>query len=182
METFGKRLKYVRRQQDVKQKMLAAELNIAISTLSQYENDKRHPNFSLLVKIANFFDVSTDYLLGTNENKNSIDISKNIKKIDTSYESTHSYHVEGDAKLSYNDLIHKITNNLLKISDNNDYKSLEILHNLYSSISSISVDYNEDNKNHIEDILTTHLNYKENIDQTLNKLFRHHIKINSKIN
>ena len=169
MESFGSRLKDVRRQNKVKQRVLAGELNIAISTLSQYENNKRHPNFELLVKIANFFNVTTDYLLGIEPKTEEKNISENINLID----------VNLNGRLSYNELINKITINLLTISENDDYKSLAIFHELYNSISSISIEYKDENypRHYIEDVLSTHLTHKEDIDQTLNKLFRHHIKI-----
>ncbi len=171
MESFGKRLRHVRKQKRVKQRILAEELNIAISTLSQYENDKRHPNFDLLVRIANYFDVTTDFLLGLNEEDTTTNITKNIDLIDLN--------LNGKLTLSYNELLHKITKNLLVISENNDIKSLAILHELYDSISSIDIEYSNgySPKVHLEEVLSTHLTHKEDIDQTLNKLFRHHIKI-----
>ena len=38
--------------------------NISYSSVSLYENGKRVPNINLIIKIANYFNVSTDYLLG----------------------------------------------------------------------------------------------------------------------
>lgn len=169
MGSFGVRLKEVRIKQNVKQKELASELDIAISTLSQYENDKRHPNFESLVKISKFFNVSTDYLLGVEDEERVTCITKNIDFIDI--------HANDKLKLSYNELIGKITNNLVVISENYDYKSLEIMHKLYNSISLIAIEHKQnDSINDIEFVLSNHLSHKEDIDQTINKLFRHHIK------
>lgn len=46
------------------QKQLAAKLEISNTALSNYEIGVREPNLKLLVKIANAFNVTTDYLLG----------------------------------------------------------------------------------------------------------------------
>lgn len=167
--TFGNRLRSIRREHLVKQKELANFLNIGVSTLSQYENDKRHPNFELLVKIASFFNVSTDYLLGIVEYK-SLSLTRSLEHIDQSLSGSFSYH----------DLMYKISENLITMYENKDIKSLEILHQLYQSISAIGIEYNpQSSAQSIEDILSTHLTHKENIDQTLNRLFRHHIKLSS---
>jgi|GEM_PF-187514 len=167
MYTFGERLKKLRRSQKVKQKTLADHLKIAMSTLSQYENNKRHPNFNILIEIANYFSVSTDYLLGVEDQKIA-QLAQNIEIIDASLEDP----------VSYYDLIQQITEHLVIIRNNEDQKSLQILHNLYDAISKIGRDYTYDTDTYenIEDILGQHLAQKEDIDQTLNQLFRHHLK------
>lgn len=60
---FGNRLKALRVDNDLTQKELAEILHINRSTLSNYENIGREPSYTLLVKISNYFGVSTDYLL-----------------------------------------------------------------------------------------------------------------------
>ena len=46
------------------QKEVANDLGIGLSTLSQYETGKREPDIKTLIKIADYFDCSADYLLG----------------------------------------------------------------------------------------------------------------------
>lgn len=58
------RIKELREINNISQKELAAELKIPPSTLSQYENGKREPNFDFVKKIAEYFNVSTDYIYG----------------------------------------------------------------------------------------------------------------------
>lgn len=60
---FGDKLKALRIDNDLTQKELAEKLHINRSTLSNYENIGREPNYTLLIKISNYFNVSTDYLL-----------------------------------------------------------------------------------------------------------------------
>ncbi|MCL2054285.1 MAG: helix-turn-helix domain-containing protein [Oscillospiraceae bacterium] len=64
------RLKEIRESKGILQKDLAVNLNINASTLNQYENEKRQPNFKTLCAIADYFDCSIDYLLGRTDNPN----------------------------------------------------------------------------------------------------------------
>lgn len=62
--TFGQRLLNLLYEHDISQKQLAIELNIASTTMNGYVNNRREPDFKILKQIANYFHVSTDYLLG----------------------------------------------------------------------------------------------------------------------
>lgn len=62
--TFGQRLKQLMDDRNITQRQLSAELNIAVSTLNGYANDHREPDFLTLAMFAQYFNVSTDYLLG----------------------------------------------------------------------------------------------------------------------
>lgn len=57
------RLKELREEHDVKQNTIASVLNIQQNTYSQYENEVRQIPLNLLVKLALYFDTSTDYIL-----------------------------------------------------------------------------------------------------------------------
>lgn len=67
MRTLGSRIKGLREQHRLSQKELANILNVNGSTLSQYESDKRVPSDDIKLKIAQYFGVTTDYLLGNEE-------------------------------------------------------------------------------------------------------------------
>lgn len=62
--TFGMRLENLLEEQNISQKQLSTELHIAPSTLNGYLRRNREPDFNTLIKLANYFQVSTDYLLG----------------------------------------------------------------------------------------------------------------------
>ena len=49
------------------QEKFAAIIGVARSTIAMYETDKSEPDFNILQKIADYFHVSTDYLLGREE-------------------------------------------------------------------------------------------------------------------
>lgn len=67
---FGDNLKKLRTNFNLTQQQLAAKLKVSPSTIGMYESNRRMPDTILLCEIANFFDVSIDYLLGR-ENNNS---------------------------------------------------------------------------------------------------------------
>lgn len=62
--TFGERIQYLRAQKHISRNELALALGIKYAALSKYEKDERQPDYDTLAQIANYFDVSTDYLLG----------------------------------------------------------------------------------------------------------------------
>ena len=49
------------------QQRLAIELSMAQNTISRYENGERQPGIDELIRIADYFDVSVDYLLGRSD-------------------------------------------------------------------------------------------------------------------
>lgn len=67
-EIFSQRLVQLREDRGITQQTLADDLKITRQSLSLYEKAERTINIDLLVKIANYFNVSADYLLGLNEN------------------------------------------------------------------------------------------------------------------
>jgi transcriptional regulator with XRE-family HTH domain len=58
------RLKDIREDKDITQKTIADYLNIKQNTYSQYENGQRQIPLELLIKLALYYNTSTDYLLG----------------------------------------------------------------------------------------------------------------------
>lgn len=58
------RLKQIRKERGVKQTTLCAALGIAQSTLSSWENSIYEPDQNTTLKLADYFGVSVDYLLG----------------------------------------------------------------------------------------------------------------------
>lgn len=64
------RLKDLREDSDIKQKDIAKYLNIKQNTYSQYENGQRQLPIDILIKLAEFYKVSTDYILGLTEDRN----------------------------------------------------------------------------------------------------------------
>ena len=61
---FSDTLRMLIEEKDITQKELAKQLHLAPSTLGSYVQGSREPDFSTLKQIADYFEVSTDYLLG----------------------------------------------------------------------------------------------------------------------
>ena len=64
-----KRLKSLREDEDLKQQEVADALNITRSAYSNYENEIREIPLDLLIKLANFYQTSVDYLVGLTDIK-----------------------------------------------------------------------------------------------------------------
>lgn len=67
--TLGMRIKSLREHAGLTQLELAKQLNVSNTTLSQYESGQRIPSDDIKIKIAAFFNVSVDYLLGQVDKK-----------------------------------------------------------------------------------------------------------------
>lgn len=65
--TTGKRLKQLREERRMTQEELAKALDISKSTVSMYENDTRMPKPENMEAIADFFNVSIDFLYGKSD-------------------------------------------------------------------------------------------------------------------
>lgn len=61
---LGKRMRWLRDKQDLKQIKVANALNVSTFQLSRYESGKSKPDPELIAKIATYYNVTTDYLLG----------------------------------------------------------------------------------------------------------------------
>lgn len=72
--SLGKTITALRFEKGIYQKELAAYLNLSVSTISNYEQDVHCPDYSTLCKIADYFNVTTDYLLGRSTVRYSTDI------------------------------------------------------------------------------------------------------------
>lgn len=66
---FGKRIRKLRLEQNLKQKDLAAKLGISTSSVGMYEREERQPDAETLKKIADFFNTSIDYILGNSDKR-----------------------------------------------------------------------------------------------------------------
>ena len=63
------RLKKLRKERKISQLRLAIDLNMNQNAISRYENMEREADYKTLVKIADYFNVSLDYLLGRTDKK-----------------------------------------------------------------------------------------------------------------
>lgn len=76
MAVDGKRIKLLRKRDDLTQEELGKKMGVIKQTVSNWENNISEPNSEILLNMASFFDVSVDYLLGNDTQENSV--KKNI--------------------------------------------------------------------------------------------------------
>lgn len=69
MVQLGERLKLLRKERNLKQREMAEQFGIALITYQCYEYASRTPDLSSLIAIADFFDVSLDYLVGRSDDR-----------------------------------------------------------------------------------------------------------------
>lgn len=62
------RLKELRKQNGISQLKLAMDMSMNQNSISRYENGLRQADYATLIKFADYFDVSIDYLLGRTDN------------------------------------------------------------------------------------------------------------------
>lgn len=65
--SFSKRLISLRQSHGITQRQLAVEVGVSEIAIQNYENSRRKPAFDILVALADFFDVSLDYLVGRSD-------------------------------------------------------------------------------------------------------------------
>lgn len=63
------RLKELRQERKISQLKLAMDLDMNQNSISRYENQEREADYSSLIKFADYFNVSIDYLLGRTDIK-----------------------------------------------------------------------------------------------------------------
>lgn len=66
---FSARLSKLRKEKGISQKQCALGLGVDSSKYNKWENGKNRPSYDMVCKLANFFDTTTDYLLGTSDER-----------------------------------------------------------------------------------------------------------------
>ena len=64
---FSERLVLLRKSRSLTQKQLASEMQLSELAIQHYEAQRRKPAFDVLIALADFFDVSMDYLVGRSD-------------------------------------------------------------------------------------------------------------------
>ncbi|MEA5008226.1 helix-turn-helix domain-containing protein [Clostridium tyrobutyricum] len=185
---FGDRLKKLRQSKHLKQNDLAKNLGIGRTTLSNYELNNRQPDFDTLEKIANYFNVSIDYLVGRSNYKTfdeyvfNNDFQNLAHKLKKANKETQ--------KLA-TDIFDHIYLSTFNYIDTNDVKFLTTLEEIYYCIYRINSDLNSSNKSIllnklvesdvavVQDKFKILSKYKNKLSSLLDELFEHHISNNS---
>lgn len=81
MNIIGGRLKHLRKQKGVLQDKVASYLDISRTTYSGYERGEIIPPYSKMMKMAEYFDVTIDYIMGVTNDAKSENSFKNVPDI-----------------------------------------------------------------------------------------------------
>ena len=69
MTIFNGRLRTFRKQTSLNQQEMAKELGLSFRSYRRYESGETEPTLSVLIKLADYFQVSLDYLAGRTDEK-----------------------------------------------------------------------------------------------------------------
>lgn len=173
---YGERIRELRKEKKMTLRDLSDELEIPFTTLGNYERGDRQPNFETIRAIAEFFNVSVDYLIGRENIRNDEELS-----LHTNFGLLRDLLRGADPKVR--ELVTELFNTLYQIVTNNQYrvpelKEIELLSTVLKSISIIKQDatYMRYGVKTPHEYATTFINEKERMDISLNELFHLLIK------
>ncbi|EML1138376.1 TPA: helix-turn-helix transcriptional regulator [Clostridioides difficile] len=81
MENLSKRLKELRKNKGLTQEQVAKDLKTTKVSIGRYENGSREPSIYFLKNIAEYYNVSVDYLLGKSRTNHYFNISNDKKEL-----------------------------------------------------------------------------------------------------
>lgn len=110
--SIGTRLAKNRAEKGITQESLAEAVGISTSYISLIENGQKKPSYSLLIKLANYFDVSIDYFFGTDTTETK---DPSVKFIENAFKT-----IDRDKR-------HKITSYLFQICGVKRYEKIPFL-------------------------------------------------------
>ena len=77
---YGERLKGLRKERNMTIEDLSTALGFPRSTYAGYETEKRKPSIETIIRLAEFYNVSTDYILGLSDDRDPKKVENNIKE------------------------------------------------------------------------------------------------------
>lgn len=159
------RISELRKENGLTLQQVADAIGVGNNTISRYENGKREPNSETLKKLANFFDVSVDYLVGNDDYQTFLDIEKYAKNLRNKY-------VHGSIQLSlddFEDIVEVILASNFLVEDILDQpygvkkRDIKLTDNLYNIIKKINMFYTDNSTN------PDNFRNKDEIDDYINK-------------
>ena len=91
------RLREIRKLSGLTMKELGIRIGVSESAISQYETGKRQPDYETLLKIADYFGVSVDYLLGKDEKAEDSELQEYLEQLKTREEMRMLFKLAADA-------------------------------------------------------------------------------------
>ena len=91
------RLREIRKLSGLTMKELGIRIGVSESAISQYETGKRQPDYETLLKIADYFGVSVDYLLGKDEKAEDSELQEYLEQLKNRSEMRMLFKLAADA-------------------------------------------------------------------------------------
>lgn len=133
---FHELLKQTRINRGLSQKEVAEKLGVAKSTYSMYESGYREPNLETIIKIADIYDVSTDYLMGLSDKE------ENLCNMTTFIDEIDDYMQEVGEFLYYNPTHKQLFDASMEVKQKDVSLATEMLNRINGK--SIELEHNED--------------------------------------
>lgn len=134
--SFSGKLKNLRIEHGDTQSSLAAKLNVSQNAVYNWENGKREPNLETIIKIADIYGVSTDYLMGLSDKEESLcNMTTFIDEID-------DYMQEVGEFLYYNPTHKQLFDASMEVKQKDVSLATEMLNRINGK--SIELEHNED--------------------------------------
>ena len=127
---FAERLRKYRRERDLTQEQLAEKIGISPQSVSKWERGDGYPDITMLPKIANFFGISIDTLLGNDEAAKEEDIEQFYEKLNGMYDwnERFEYNLEYARKYPERDSItYNLCWSIMQLDKETREKNLSIL-------------------------------------------------------
>lgn len=117
---IGKIIKQLREEKNITQADLAKAVGVTTSSIGMYETEARKPSYEIVVKLANYFNVTTDYLLGNKKDQN-------ITNSDTEFSPKLSVKEQEKLDKQAEELINELTISLSQNKDHLTDKDYDVL-------------------------------------------------------
>lgn len=182
MSVFSTRLISLRKENKLSQAKLGELINKRRSTISGYETEGKEPDIETLCLLANFFNVSTDYLLGNSNERNNVDVVlindlHNFKKhYDDAPED-----IRKQTELCF-DAFYRLIMRDVQLCNK---ERLEIYDEIISSISLLhsqicqTINYCENDPSLLPELVSLQSQLKNNVSVSLDKLIQADMKMHS---
>ena len=159
MSEFSNRFRQLKDEANLTLKELSEALDITSPNLSYYMKG-REPSYDILIRIADYFDVTTDWLVGRTDAKN-LSQESLYEQIENAFELKDNQKLSGDSRANYlkcqNTLYHTMTN-------------LYLLFMFYS--------YNPSLSNYLSEQINMYVGIQQNSIKYFNKMYVHTSKDN----
>lgn len=120
MSLFGEHLKELRRSANLSQEELGKIFHVHKTTVSNWEKGNRFPDLDMYVELANYFNVTTDYLIGKTNKRNSKHVTKEelirfFPEHPWLFDESKSRYVELINKLIKSEISHEMTDDIVQV-------------------------------------------------------------------